>query len=135
MLGSESSQASSTKFGPAFIPSTGKDSYGEVREAIGTTSSTNASSSAQGLRQRSNAADQSVDFVTDLQYDFDWSKLQDPRKDIVKDYVQSYDIDAFSEHTPSEPGSVNTPSLVSDNGSDVEANHYLANTDIFYNIW
>ena len=73
--------------------------------------------------------------MDDIQYDFDWSTLQDPKKELVKDYVQSYGSESFIEDNSSVI-SEHTPSLFSDNGSSsAEADLYLANTDIFDNIW
>lgn len=82
-----------------------------------------------------NMGDSSIDMITDIQYDFDWSTLQEPRKDLVKDYIQSYGSESFIDETQS----VSTPSLVSDNetSSDiiVSGNIYDPSTDVFDNIW
>jgi hypothetical protein len=108
---------------PVSTPISVTDQYGNVREA---------------LHRRIGGVDpsytnQSIDYVHSIQYDFDWSTLQDPRKDLLKGYVQSYGAESFISDNQSDIVSEtsNTPSLVTDNGSSVESDNYLASTDIF----
>lgn len=127
---------SSTDFKGAFTNETEVDKFGVI------------------VRRRKpvNMADISVDSVTQVDYDFDWNSQYYSKNsntdDLLKRYLQSYDVGTLLEDNLSDTGSTpslvsddnTSPSLISDDSSsnfagDTYPDIYRVSSDAFDDIW